>query len=106
MKSIKFDKDLPNPSKKQLFTGKDKREIYLFYGVGTNRFLGMKISEKDLELIESGTKDVSGLFCHPKNKLLYPCSIKGDKIQLHFLSTKDLIKEFLCPEKGLFVETL
>jgi hypothetical protein len=106
MKSIKFNKELPNPNGQRLFTGKDKEDLYLFYGVGPNRLLGVKVSEKDLVLIESGTKDVSGIFTHPKNKLFYPCSIsqKGNKIQLHFLSTKDLIKEFLCPGKGLFVE--
>jgi len=104
MKSIKLDEDLPNQRQEHIFTGRDKKDLYLFYCVCSNKFLGVKISVKDLELIQNGTKDISGIFTHPKSKLFYPCSIKGKKIQLHFLSTKDLIKEFLCPEKGLFVE--
>jgi len=103
MKTVRFDQCLFYYEGEQIFTGKDKDEIYLFSRVKDERCLGVKISETDLEKIQNGSKDVSSLFTHPKSKLLYPCIAQGKKIQLHFLSTKDLIKEFLCPAKGLFL---
>lgn len=105
MKIIKFIKFLKNNQNKQLCIGKFKNELYLLYGIDINEFLGVKISEKDLELIETGSKDIRKLFIYPKSKLFYPCSIKGERIQLKFLSTKDLIKKFLCPQKDFYIKT-
>lgn len=106
MKNVKFDKTLFYYDGILLFTGKTKDDTYLFSIVNQKEgtYIGIKISETDLTAVENGTKDISRIFTSPKSKLFYPCTIeKHGSVKLSFLSTKDLIKEFLCPNKGFFL---
>ena len=101
--AIRFDKALD--CKTGLFTAKSKKENYLFVLVHEEKYLGIKVSETELKGVEDGTKDISQIYRNPKSKLFYPCSVDNHKnIKMKSLQMKDLIKEFLCPEKGLYLK--